>query len=548
MTGDEVIKLRDQLATQRAPYESHWRELAEVYTPFRGLNDTTPDILTGDSMFDSTPRQSAGIYANGLCSLIIPRNEQWFEFTPPRSIEQDDEARRWYREASETCYQFIEASNFYEEIQEALFESGAFGTCSLYCGELDDMGELHFLNQTIGTYYLIEDAKGRVCGFLRDLCYTAEQAAEEFGVDELPKKIAAMVGKPQGLTEKHNFVHLVTKRRGEKKPDAPEAEMKPWIDIVVAVEGKKVVREGGVNEFTFACHRHAKHRKSVYGFGPGAMAKGDSYQLSFLNELADLATEKEVFPPLVATADLEGEVAQGALEITYRDPNTPGSDVKELHTRGRYDIVKDRIADKQQQVKSAFHVDLFQLFSLRSQERAPLTATEAHMIAGEKLTQFSPVYGRIMNEMVDVILARVFAVLLRARKFSEMPVSVATAMEGGKVRYKNKIALAMQAKENGALLEFFSILLPVMQAFPEMGPLILDSFRAGVVTRDMLRNAGVPERWIATMKEFQAAQDARAKAAQQRAQLENAELASKSVANLGNAPPNMIEMAQRQAG
>jgi len=545
MTAREVIKIRDQLRTLRAPVESHLNELAEIYTPFRQITSMAADVISAEQMFDSTPRQAAQIFNNGLCSLIIPREEQWFEYAPPDELKADDEAIKWFRECSEIALtSYIEPSNFYEEAQESLFASGVFGTCSLYCGELDDQGELCFLNQPIGSYYIAEDSKGRVNTHVREICLTADQAAEEFGQDVLPGKIARKVGKPEGMAETFEFVHLVTKRRGKPDPDAPESEKLPWLDIVVCVDGLKVVRNGGAHEFPFAVHRYAKYGKCPYGFGPGSLAVGDSMQLSFLNELADLGTEKEVFPPLVATPDLEGEVAQGALEITYLTGET-GSDVKQLHDRGRYDILKDRISDKKKAIQDAFHVDLFKLFSLRSQERSPLTATEASLIAREKLTQFSPVYGRIMNEMVDVILARVFSILFRAGKFPEPPLSVVNLGKGGRVRYANKVALAMQAKENGALVEFFSLMLPVLQAFPELSRTIFNAYRPEKLIRDLLRNSGQPEKWIASVKEMQAKEAAQAQAMQERAQLENAKTGSEVAKNVAEMPPGAIQQFQQ---
>lgn len=546
MNATEVIKIRDKLKALRAPVESHWNELAEAYTPFRHVSPSYPAVIEAERMFDSTGRQAAGIFANGLCSLVIPREEQWFEFVPPDELKGRDRVVKHYRECSEIAHTYVESSAFYEEIQQAIQESGIYATCSLYCGELDEAtGELCFLHQPVGTFYIDEDSKGRVNTHLRELRLTPDQAAEEFGVDKLPRKIASRVGKPDGRGEKFEFLHLVCPRIGKPDADAPEAEKRPWVDIVVSVDGKHVVRESGLHEFPFAVHRFSKVGGCVYGFGPGALALGDQRQLSFLNELADVGTEKEVFPPLVATADLEGEIAQGALEVTYTDPNVAGSDVKELHSRGRYDILKDRLGDKRSAVNEAFHVDLFKLFSLRSQERAPLTATEASLIAGEKLTQFSPVYGRFMNEMIDRVLVRVFAVLYRAGKFPAPPQEVLDLQgrNGGKIRYKNKVALAMQAKENGALVEFFSLMLPVLQAFPELGRTIFNSYRPEVLIRDLIRNSGQPERWIASLEEFQQKEAAQAAAMQERAKLENAKIGSEIGANVAKLPPGVAEQA-----
>ncbi len=554
MTGEAVIKVREALKAQRQPFETHWDELATIFTPFKRVSGECADLLDADMMFDSTPRHSAEIFANGLCSLIVPREDVWMEFVPPKSLAKDDEAVKFYREASETTREYLDASNFYEEIQESLIESPGFGTCSLYCGELDERGELCFLHQPIGTYYLGEDAKGRVNAHCRDMKLTADQAAEEFGETDLPRDIASKVGKPAGMTDKFDFIHLVMRRRGPVENDAPESDRRPWLDIVVEMKSKKVVRKTGAYEFPFAAHRYRKYGKSAYGFGPGYLAKGDARQLSFLNELADLGTEKEVFPPLLASADLEGEVAQGALEITYQDPNNPNAMVKELHSQGKMSTLQWRMEGKQLAIEKAFHVDLFKLFSNRAQERGPLTATEASLISGEKLTQFSPVYGRIMSEMVEVILLRVFSVLYRAGRFGQAPASVAEIVEGKarvvapSITYRNRIALAMKAKENGALMQFFEVMLPVLTAFPQMAEIVWMALESDVLIRDLLRNAGTPERWIAALRKVQERQAAVAAAREQQAKLEQAETASGVAKNISALPPQaMAQMQQRTA-
>ena len=552
MTGEDVIKLRDAMRSQRSPFESHWNELALVFTPFRRIGGDLPDLIAAAEIYDTTARHASEIFANGLCSLIIPREDVWFEFSPPKALAKDDDAVKFYRQATEATREYLESSNFYEEAQESLIESPVFGTCALYCGELDEeTGELCFLHQPIGSYYLGENAKGRVNTMVRDLRLTADQAAEEFGKDALPQRIAGMVGTATGKTENFEFIHLVTKRVGPKDESKRQVENLPWLDMVVEVESKAVVRRSGAWEFPFAAHRYRRFGKTVWGFGPGCLALGDARQLSFLNELADLGTEKEVFPPLLAAASLEGEIAQGALEVTYYDDNSSGGggdSVKQLHQAGKLQTLQWRMEAKAAAIDRAFYVDLFKLFSNRVQDRGPLTATEANLVAGEKLTQFSPVYGRIMSEMVDAVLQRVFGVLFRAGKFGPPPASVARVLGDGRTQvalpaivYRNRIALAMKAKENGALMQFFEIMLPVLQVFPQMAQATWNALEAPTLLRDLLRNAGTPERWIASLKDMQARQQADAEAAAQRDAMEKAELATKAAGNLGNAPISIVE-------
>ena len=547
MTGESIIKTRDQLKTLRTPLEGHWDDLSEQFMPFRLTRGSTlPDVFAADKVFDSTGRRAALILANGLASLVTPREETWFEFQAPKSLRGDDEAVRFYRDASAVAREYLEASNFYEEIQEAYISSPVFGTAALFCGDLDDRGELHYRHQPIQTYYIAEDFKGRVNCFYRDLKMTAEQAADEFGKDKLPPDLRGKVDNPQAKTEQHDFVHAVFKRTVEAAKDAAESARKPWVSIVVHEKSKTIVAESGYDEFPFAVHRYRRFGHCVWGFGPGSIAIGDARQLQFLNELADVAAEKSVFPPLVAPSSLEGEIGQGALEITYVDSSDPNSAaiLREWATAGRYDVAKDRMGDKRQQIESVFHVDLFQLFSIRAQERAPMTATEASMVSGEKLTQFSPVFGRLVSEMLGPILTRLFGVLLRAGIFGAPPASVVgilggerTAVAAPYVLYKNRIMLAMQARQNGSFSQFMQMALPMLQIYPEA----MDALNLPVAMRDMARNTDLPESWVRSMKAVEAMQAQRAQDRQAQQQMAMAEQAANVAATAGKVPNDIRE-------
>ncbi len=553
MTGEQIIAGRDALKAGRAALEAHWDELSAQFMPFRLMQTGgIPDLSSAKEIFDSSPRRCALILANGLASLVTPREEVWFEFQAPKALRGNDDAVRFYREASEVAREYIESSNFYEEIQESYIESPVFGTTALFCGDLDEAGELYFRHQPIKTYYIGEDAKGRVNCLFRDLRLTADQAAEEFGEDKLPAELRGKVGKPEARSDFFSFVHAVFKRTAKAVDDAPEGDKKRWQSCVVYEKTKVKVQDAGFDDFPFAVHRYRRFGACVWGFGPGTQAVSDAHQLQFLNQLADVATEKSVFPPLIAPASLQGEIAQGALEITYVDSNDPNSAamLREWATAGRYDVSKDRIGDKRTQVEQAFYVDLFQLFANQSKDHAPLTAAQSSLMAGEKLTQFSPVFGRLVSEMLDPILTRVFGVLLRAGVFGPPPESVQAVLAGGKrggvakpaVLYKNKIMLAMQARENGTLMEFMGLVGPMLQVYPDA----IDALNLPVIVRDSARNAGLKESWIRSVKDIEKLQAARQEAAAQAQQLALAEQASKVASNVGKAGPEVQQAIGQQ--
>jgi hypothetical protein len=120
---------------------------------------------------------------------------------------------------------------------------------------------------------------------------------------------------------------------------------------------------------------------------------------------------------------------------------------------GRYDIGKARITERQEAIKQAFHVDLFQMFSGIEKQ---MTAREVAERASEKLIQFSPTFARMTTELFNPLLERVFGIALRAFALGrpeEIPAGAKQVLDAQRgvvdvsppvIQYSSRIALAMR--------------------------------------------------------------------------------------------------------
>lgn len=543
MTGEDIIKVRDQLASQRSMMTQHWRECADVYMPFATIDQETIDIYAADKMHDSTGRQALLTMADGLASILFPREEESFEWVPPMALKDDETAKRAFREASDIGQAFLQSSNIWEEIGEAFIELPGYGTCALFCGDLDDRGELYFSSQSIGTYYIAEDAYGRVNCFYRDLRLTAEQAAQEFGREKLPQEVLTALGQAAGKTEKFSFVSGVGRKSQAANKDAPDSQQGEYYNTVVFEKTKEIVFEKSFPEFPFAVCRYRKFGKCVWGWGPGAVAKGTANQLSAMNDVADIIVERLGLPSVAAPSGMEGELDLGPGGVSYYDANDPNSrqPIYEIGGKGDLSALQWLMDRRTNEVNEAFHVPMFKIFSMRAMDRQPLTATEANAIEREKLAQFSPVYGRIISEMIDVIQERLFVVLLRAGMFGDIFDALVDPKSGRRlipkpgVLYKNKIVLAMQSQQNRSFVQTMAIAAPLF----EISPQLLDNYDLDEIARSLPRNEGMPEAWIRKKDAVDKIRAERAKAQAQAEALAQAEAASQVAKNLGSAPPEM---------
>ena len=517
MTGDYVISRRDALRQYRTPHEQLWDEIAELSMP-RKITDSShgsfPSLINSAELHDSTLRISCLQLANGFCSLVTPREEVWHNLTPPKGLEDNDAAIKFYRECSEEITYRLDQSNFYTSIQETYLERAAFGTACDFSEWDEDYDQLNFRNLNVGSYYIGNDHRGRCNEVVYETSYTAAAAATEFGLENLSEKLQKEVKDPK-KNDLHVFIIMV-----EKTKPWDEDQDFPFYMCCIEEDSKKVVGKQGYYEMPAHVTRYLKWGTSPYGFAPTWIALPEAHKLSLLQKQMDVLAEKAANPPILAPASLEGEIGVGALDITYVNDIDPNRSPREWATSGRYDIGQDRIAEKKKTIQEIMHGDLFRLFA---QIDRTMTATEATLREAEKVMQFSPTFSALTSEYLDPKLLRIFGILWREGKMPQPPEELAMLVGEGAVplpmvSYNNRISLAIKAKQNYSYAEYMSIQMPMA----EMNPAILDNMNSDKNFRDGWRNAGLQEDGLASELEVEETRQARAEAQQQQMQMEQA--------------------------
>ena len=490
MDGTHVIARRDSLRQLRTPHEQLWDEVAELSMPRKitgASQGSFPSMIDSAQLHDATLRIACLQLANGFCSLVTPREEVWHNLAPPKGLEDNDAAIKFYRECSEEITYRLDQSNFYTSIQETYLDRAAMGTACDFSEWDEEYDNLNFRNLPVGTYFIGQDHRGRVNEVIYEVCYTAQQAAMEFGIEALPEKLQKEVKDPK-KNDLHEFLIFVY------KTDPWDADQSfPFKMCCVHEESKKTVWEQGYYEMPAHVTRYLKWGTSPYGFAPTWIALPEAHKLSLLQKQMDVLAEKAANPPILAPASLEGEIGVGALDITYVNDIDPNRSPREWATQGRYDIGQDRIAEKKKTIQEIMHGDLFRLFA---QIERTMTATEATLREAEKVMQFSPTFSALTSEYLDPKLKRIFGILWRQGKMPEPPEELMAVLGGDgasvpipSVIYSNRISLAIKAKQNINYAEYLAIQQPLV----EQDPSILDNMDADAQFRDGWRNAGLPE-------------------------------------------------------
>ena len=543
---EEAKELRERYTTLkgfRGPWETLWKEIAEKMAPRRvpGMMGSVNSPSTEDEsrLFDITAGQSALTLANGCLAWMSPMDTPWFAFTPDPLME-DEAANRWLSRATMIAREALGRSNFYTEIHEFYLDRSTFGTGCLYI----EPGKKKRINAQcwpIGTYVIDEDDEGDVDTVIREMKMTPRTAAQKFGADNLSPTLQKAVkdGGAKAL-EPVAFLHFIYPRDESKRTkDSLAEEDMPIACVYMEEATSHVTRVSGYSEMPVMVSRYLVWGSGVgarWGWSPAFSALPEARQVNFLQKMMDALAEKMAFPPVLAPEELEGEIDPNAASVTYFSNDIATRLPKEWMTAGRYDVGKDRVLERQNAIKAAFHVDLFQMFAQLDKQ---MTAREVAERSSEKLVQFSPTFARMTTELFNPVSERVFSMGVIGGWFGEVPEALQIPMGNGfafvappQVEYSSRIALALRAQPVLAVHRMIELTI----GLANIDPTVVDNFNTDAAWQLAAANEQLPGELRRMKADVEQLRQARADAAAQAAQAEQAAAMAASAADLGRVP------------
>lgn len=538
--AEELCKRYEALKTERSAWDGLWQEIGDFVMPRKAQItsfSTPPNNDKERLLFDSTAVQANMILANGQLSWMTPHETPWFALEAPRQLNSD-RVKRWLHVCTEELRLALAKSNFYTEIHELYLNRGGFGTGAMYV-EDDGRGGLFFDNLDLGSFVCAEDHLGFVDTVFRDLgdkTMTLRACVQKFGLESLSDGLQQKYKSGGSEWDKPvEIIHAVFPRDdAARMPGKLDALNMPVASVYFERATKHVVRQSGYEEMPCMVTRFLKWMSATYGWSPSWVALSDSKQLNFIQKMMDVLAEVSAFPRMLVPSSLEAEIDTRAHGVTYYDENSPGGKPQEWLTQGRYDIGKDRIAEKQAAINKAFHVDLFAMFA--QMEARQMTAREVAERASEKLTQFSPTFGRITSELLEPLIQRVFSLMLRGGFLPPPPPEAVIPLGDGtafvpppNIIYSSRIALAIRSLHNTGYSRTLEHMAPIMASRPD----VLDNMDVDRAIRDMMRYDGVPPEWLLEEEQVAKIRAARAKQLEQQARLQAAESLAASAGKVG---------------
>jgi hypothetical protein len=565
--GNPDLALREltryqKLKSQRmAIWDDPWQRLSDYYLPNMSDINTTKTEGTagwGDLIYDTTGIEDARICTTGHANWATPSAEPWFAWTPPKSMNMDenDDGSIWCGMCTEIALDELSRSNYYSESGIQYKNRVVFGTGQLHI----EQGEANLINcmtRKIATYCVARNSEGMVDTIYSEFKYSARQAKQEWGESALKpaRKIykALTDNGGKGQDAEFVFVHVIRPRSEiEREPGRIDGPNKPFASIYIALEDKVCVKEGGYDEMPDSVTRFDDWGTgSVWGYSPAFETLPNVRELNFMVRFQHAQVELQANPRILTPIKLFGQMDLRPGGVTPYDPNAPGGGKpEEWVSRMNLQGTETGVQKIQEAVHRMFYTDVFKAMQEIDVNHA--TAYGISQVMGEKLEQLSPMFGRLITEKTGPDLKRIFGILFRAGRFPKPPRSMYVPDPTGRklrlampeVTYTSRLALALMALQNKATMDTLQFITEVSGKAQK--PEWLDNWDWDSALRAYAINQGMSPRYERPMQQVISLRQQRAQLQSQDRAMAMAEQAATAAGKLGKAPQALQDSVSDQ--
>lgn len=434
------------LRTERSSFETQWRDCADHICPtrpkFMGPSDRNNGSRKNQKIIDSTAVKCWNTLRAGLHAGMTNPARPWFKLgTQDPALAKFGPVKAWLHNVEQRLYSVLGLSNFYHAAPVTYGDMSTFATAAV--GMLEDVDDLFaFYPYPIGSYYLGTDRRGKVCTFIRDYVMTVWQLVDEFGGPDG----AAL--EPGQRPDWSRFSVAVKKLFDDGKYEAPievswyvtpnrepdagayGARAYPFASCHYEKGNSdgRYLRESGFQEFPILAPRWAVNAEDIYGTQcPAFDTIGDIRQLQLMQKRTDQGVEKQLNPPMQASAELRTQkVSQLPGDTTFVSGFERGGMKPIYEMKPDVGAMERRIYGVQARINEGWYRDLFQMLSQMDDGGSlqPKTAREIEERHEEKLVLLGPVLDSTGREFLKPIIDRAFHIMWRRGEIPPPPPDV----------------------------------------------------------------------------------------------------------------------------
>lgn len=561
MVGDESVnrmeleRLRSQLLVERSTFFSHWQQIDEFIAPRRTRFYTT-DVDRGNRrnqmIINSTGTHAWHTLRSGMMSGFTSPSRPWFRLTTQDpDLAKFEPVKEWLYDVTWLMRDVLLQSNVYNSLPTVYGDMGGFGTSAMMVMEDFDR-VIHTQVFVLGSYYLFNDYKLRVNGFMRDFRLTVRQIVEQFGYDQDQKKInwenlSGIVKTlwDAGTTEAWMDLTHAMIPNPEYAPNSLRSDKKKYLSVyyergavgsqytISTVDSTKTLSKRGYDRFRILAPRWEVSGEDIYGtMCPGMEALGDIQGLQVYERRAAQALEKSINPPMVGPSSLrtaKATVLPG--DITFLDTREGAQKFEPAYQiNPNFQQLNIAVNAIETRIKKSFHEDLWLVVS--NLDKGNVTAEEIRALQNEKLQEIGPVVDRLNQDLLDPLVEITFEIMMKQGRLPPPPLEM--QKRPLKVEYTSIIAQGQKALSAGSIEQFTGYVMKLKEMSPN-DPTVVDKFNPDEAIDHYGDALTIPPGIVRDDEEVQQIRAQRQQQQQKQQQLAMAEQASKTAKNLGDA-------------
>ena len=543
-----LLKRWQELKAEYLQYADLQQEIAERVIPHR--SNITRLLSPGErqtrELFDSTAVEASENLAASLHGTLTPSTQPWLSLKlRQEEFNELPDVKNWLEDCSRRIHAALRQSNWTTAVHEMYLD--LVGPAAMGCLFVEEkaplatghFGGFRFATQAPGSYFVAEDAEGRIDTVFREVSLTARAILGKWKAEKVGDKIRDTVAtKPdQRFTVLQAVMPNDDADRDERKRGPRHM---PWRSTYLIVETRHKLEEGGFEEFPFLCPRWAKTSGEVYGRGPSHTALPDIKTLNKVVEFTLQAAPLAMIPP---TIELDDSVV-GELDLRPGGRNVvsgPGNrNLSELfafmQTGMKVDLSELSIERLQGNIRRKYFSQLLEL-----KDKPNMTIPEITIRHDEMLRMLGPTAGRLESEFLNPGVERYFGIMARAGALLPLPRTLA---EQGQelpdldIEYEGPLARAQRTVELTAQDRVFGFVAALTQAMaasgvpPAQAAAVWDVLKVDKWVRDRAEITGVRTDSLNSPEDVETARQIRAQAQQAEAErmqaMQTAEAAGKA--------------------
>jgi hypothetical protein len=284
----------------------------------------------------------------------------------------------------------------------------------------------------------------------------------------------------------------------------------------------------GYQEQALFCARWDAVGDDAYGRGPCHTILPDVKMLQSMEVSALQAQHLQTKPPMMASTQLRGRIKMSPGSWSFVDDSQTSS-VKPLYPNmvaGDVRGAEARIQRVVDQIMRALHVDVFLMIE---QGHANMTATEVLEKKAEKLLILGPVIERQFHELLDPIIDRTFAIMVRRGMIPPAP----QELQGMPLKV-DYVSLLAQAQKQIATKGLDAVLDHATRV-AQIDPSVTDGFDGVRSLQDYAEALGVDPKVLRSPEEIERIRQQRQAEAATRQKAEQLAMTVEGAHKLGNA-------------